>query len=109
MRISVARGGGQANGANRTASITADGRYVAFDSVASNLVPGDDNGRSDVFVRDLRTATTTLAGISTTGAPGDAESTFTAPSERGEAFQSRAGNLVPGTVSGDVQIYFHTP
>jgi Tol biopolymer transport system component len=43
------------NGDSTTPVISADGRYVAFPSLASNLVPGDRNGVSDVFVKDLRT------------------------------------------------------
>jgi len=41
--------GTQGNGASLRASISADGRFVAFESVATNLVPGDTNGRVDVF------------------------------------------------------------
>jgi len=217
-RVSVAHDGWQANGPSRAAAISADGRYVVFDSVASNLTPGDDNGRSDVFLRDLRTSTTTrvsvgcagttipagcygssisadgryltyeatppsgftqaylydrtteattlvsagpggqpgngftfrpavspsgrylsfessatnlvdpvtarrtfhvyvrdlrtattmLASVSTAGVPGDAESGYAAPSEGGVAFQSRAGNLVPDAVPGDLQVYFRS-
>ncbi len=51
-RVSVATGGGQANGDSFTPAISADGRYVAFHSLASNLVAGDTNDTSDVFVRD---------------------------------------------------------
>ncbi len=49
----------QANEGSGHASISADGRYVAFISYASNLVPGDTNGISDVFVRDLQTGALT--------------------------------------------------
>jgi hypothetical protein len=54
-RVSVASDGTQANGGSHVFSpaISADGRYVAFESWASNLVPGDTNERDDVFVRDL--------------------------------------------------------
>ena len=50
-RISVSSSGGQGNGFSSSPSISADGRYVAFDSDASNLVPGDTNDTMDVFVR----------------------------------------------------------
>ena len=53
-RVSVGPGGAQANNGSASASISADGRFVAFVSAASNLVPGDTNGSSDVFVRDRR-------------------------------------------------------
>jgi hypothetical protein len=53
-RVSVPDGGGEANGASSGAALSALGVAVAFESEASNLVPGDTNGVSDVFVRDLR-------------------------------------------------------
>ncbi|MFH8796147.1 hypothetical protein [Streptomyces sp. NPDC017941] len=52
--ISVAADGGPADGSSGNPVISADGRVVAFTSDATNLVPGDTNGRADVFVRDLR-------------------------------------------------------
>ena len=52
--MSVGPGGAQANGESVSRAISADGRFVAFISGATNLVPGDTNGVSDVFVRDLR-------------------------------------------------------
>jgi Tol biopolymer transport system component len=51
-RISVGPGGQQANDGSVAPAISADGRYVAFRSYASNLVAGDTNGATDVFVRD---------------------------------------------------------
>jgi hypothetical protein len=66
-RVSVGPGGVQANGASTDASISADGRYVAFSSLASNLVAGDTNGASDVFVHDRTTSVTTLAGVDENG------------------------------------------
>lgn len=56
--VSVARGGGVGDATSRAASISADGRRVAFESSATNLVAGDDDGVRDVFVRDLPSATT---------------------------------------------------
>jgi Tol biopolymer transport system component len=58
--VSIARGGGVGDATSRAAAISADGATVAFESSATNLVAGDDDGRRDVFVRDLRTATTRL-------------------------------------------------
>lgn len=52
-RISVDADGAQGNGESRSSSLSADGRYVAFDSNATNLVPGDTNGSTDVFVHDV--------------------------------------------------------
>src|ERR1043166_8906170 len=53
-RISVATGGGQANGNSISPEISGDGRFVAFYSTATNLVSGDTNRARDVFVRDLQ-------------------------------------------------------
>ena len=58
--VSVALGGGVGNATSRGAAISADGRTVAFESSASDLVPGDDDGLRDVFVRDLRSGMTRL-------------------------------------------------
>jgi Tol biopolymer transport system component len=77
-------------------TISGNGRYVAFFSDASNLVVGDGNQVQDVFVRDLRTATTSRISVSTTGAEGNDSSFGPAISRNGEhiAFQSFASNLI---------------
>jgi Tol biopolymer transport system component len=79
-------------------SISTDGRYVAFDSDAENLVPGDNNAQNDVFVRDRVTGRTELVSVNTSGQQGD-KGSFT-PSISGDgrwvAFVSDADNLVPG-------------
>ena len=67
VRVSTALGGGQPNGAVGLAVLSADGRYAAFESAASNLVTGDTNASSDVFVRDLLLATTTRASVTSDG------------------------------------------
>ncbi|MFC8125132.1 TolB family protein [Streptomyces sp. NPDC057302] len=59
-KVSVARDGGAADGPSSGASLSEDGRRVAFDSRASNLASGDPNRDTNVFVRDLDTGTTTL-------------------------------------------------
>src|SRR5437762_5813039 len=53
-RVSVASDGTEGNGDSDRPSVSGDGRFVAFESVASNLVPGDTNGTGDVFVHDRR-------------------------------------------------------
>ncbi|MCW2761706.1 MAG: TolB-like protein [Marmoricola sp.] len=62
-RVSVARNGGDPDGASTAPSISASGRFVSFTSDASNLVAGDDNGVSDVFRRDLQTGVTTRVSV----------------------------------------------
>jgi Tol biopolymer transport system component len=61
-RISVSSDGTQANAESAIAAITPEGRFVAFDSRASNLVPGDNDDAFDVFVRDRSTDRTELVG-----------------------------------------------
>ena len=58
--VSLNRGGFGSNGSSYGVRMSADGRYVAFLSSASDLVPGDADGGEDIFVRDLATGTTTL-------------------------------------------------
>ena len=59
-RVSISSAGGEGNGASSHASISADGRFVAFTSLASNLDAGDANGTGDVFVHDRLAGATTL-------------------------------------------------
>lgn len=93
-------------------SISADGRYVAFASDATNLVPNDVNGETDIFVRDTLTGTTTLASVSSTGAQLAANTRDfnlrPAISANGQfvVFQSGANNLVPNDTNGDDQDIF---
>jgi hypothetical protein len=101
-RVSVSSTGRQANGPSSFATISADGRYVAFSSQASDLVRGDTNGLSDVFVRDLKTGKTTRVSLNSRGRQARChaaycESTEPALSAHGRfvAFESSATNLVP--------------
>jgi Tol biopolymer transport system component len=95
-RISVATDDQQGNGHSLRAALSADGRFVAFASYASNLVPGDTNGTPDVFVRDRHQRTTERVSVSSSGTEGDAESGLPALSADGRfvAFRSLAENLV---------------
>jgi Tol biopolymer transport system component len=91
---------GEANGASSNARISADGRFVVFTSQAANLVDGDTNGVSDVFLRDLAAGTTTRLSVSAAGVQGNAAS-GEAPSgisaDGGAvSFSSSASNLVDG-------------
>ncbi len=78
-------------------SISTDGRYVAFSSGATNLVPDDTNDSVDVFVRDLQTGITELVSVTPDGALGNDYSILTSMSSDGRfvAFYSAASNLVP--------------
>jgi Tol biopolymer transport system component len=90
--------GGDGNDDSYAPSISADGRYVAFDSVADNLSTEDDDTRSDIYVRDLQQNTTTLVSRQSTaagGAGGNGDSYLPAISADGRhvAFESTANNL----------------
>jgi Tol biopolymer transport system component len=93
------------------ASISADGRYVAFSSTADDLVPTDSNGSAlDVFVHDRVTGVIELVSVSSTGTHGDYDSGWgSAISADGRfvAFASNATNLVPGGTDGSNQVFIH--
>ena len=78
-RVSVSSNGRQANGPSGSPAISADGRYVAFQSLASNLVRGDTNRISDVFVRDLATGKTSRVSVNSRSS---SRCTWRAPSPR---------------------------
>ncbi len=102
--ISVAADGGLANGPSSQPAISVDGRYVAFASTATNLVAGDRNGASDVFVRDRLTRTTIRASVARGGVEANGPSTTPAISGDGRviSFASAATNLVAGGRGGGV-------
>ncbi|MCH2100660.1 MAG: hypothetical protein MK209_01865, partial [Planctomycetes bacterium] len=111
--------GVQGNGPSSLSSCSSDGRFVAFESLATNLVGFDGNNARDVFLRDRDPdrngvfdeagATTALISMSTLGAQANAASS--APSISGDgasiAFQSTASNLAAGTSGGNSQVYVH--
>ena len=106
-RMSVATGGGQADGRSFVPAISADGRYAAFYSDAANLVSGDANGARDVFIQDRQTGETTRVSVGSAGAEANDDSFEPAISTDGRfvAFSSSATNLVAGD-SNDVNDVF---
>jgi Tol biopolymer transport system component len=96
--VSVSTNGGCANGLSRDSVVTPDGRFVAFSSLASNLVAGDTNGIADIFVRDLQAGTTTLASPGATAVlgSGSCDSPEITPDGRYVVFTSTATNLAAG-------------
>jgi hypothetical protein len=96
-RASVASDGSAANGASWSPRLSGDGRFVAFTSAASNLVPGDTNGVEDVFVHDRVSGTTTRVSVSSTDAQADRAAIRPAINGDGSivAFVSLASTLVP--------------
>lgn len=90
--------GGDGNGDSFSPSISADGRYVAFESYATNLVPIDTNGVRDIFVWDSRTGIVTAVSTGADESETNAESFEPVISADGNsiAFTSSASNLAPG-------------
>jgi Tol biopolymer transport system component len=98
QRASVSTRGAEARESTFGAALSASGRYVAFASAATSLVPGDGNGMNDVFVRDLALRRTSRVSISSSGAESGGHSKKPSISADGNvvAFPSSATNLVPG-------------
>ena len=101
-RVSVSGSGEQGRWMSNYASISADGRYVAFQSLADNLVANDTNSW-DLFVRDLQEGTTELISVASSGEQANSD-TFGIPSisddGRYVAFDSYADNLVANDTNG---------
>lgn len=99
-RVSVTTGGAQANGNSWEPAISADGRFVAFSSDATNLAGDDTNGVLDIFVYDRQTGTTTRVSIASDGTQAENRSADPSLSADGRyiAFVSQANNLVENDV-----------
>ncbi|MFN0007752.1 MAG: TolB family protein [Planctomycetota bacterium] len=104
VRASV---GSEGNGPSTDPSISGDGRYVVFESAATNLVASDANAALDVFLRDLTTLVTSRVSVGASGAEGDGDSTNPSISSDGRwvAFQSAATNFVPGDTNLSVDTF----
>jgi hypothetical protein len=108
-RVSVASDGTQGNDYSFSPSISADGRYVAFYSYVSNLVSGDTNNASDIFVYDTVANTSRRISVASDGTQGNLDSSFADISADGRyvAFQSSASNLVSGDTNGRQDIFVY--
>ena len=105
-RVSVSTQGKQGNGFSSLPAIAPSGRAVAFDFDATNLVPGDTNGATDVFVRNVPLGTTILVSVGLGGVAGNAGSSLRAISANGVVtFLSQASNLVPGDTNGVSDVF----
>jgi Tol biopolymer transport system component len=107
--VSVATSPAGGNEHSGFPSISADGRYVAFYSVASNLVSNDTNNLADIFVRDMTAGTTTRVSVSTLGNQAQGgHSYYPAISADGRhvAFSSHANNLTLDDNNGSIQDVF---
>lgn len=108
-RVSVSSAGVQADGDSWDSSLSADGRYVAFESRAGNLVAGDTNGAFDVFVFDRVSRSTRRASVSTAGAEGNdgSEDPVLSPDGGFVVFWSTADNLTARDITGYSDVFRH--
>ncbi len=108
-RVSLSSAGVQGGGASDLPSISADGRYVAFRSFATNLVAGDTNGKADIFVYDRNTDTIERVSLSSAGAQSNQHSLLPVITSDGRyvAFESTSDNLVPGHTNGQFDIFVY--
>ncbi len=109
-RVSLASDGTEADGHSYNPAISADGRFVAFASYATNLVAGDTNNWVDVFVRDRQTGTTVRVSVASDGSEGHyGGSNYPDLSADGRfvAFWSCATNLVPSDTNSACDIFVH--
>lgn len=107
VRVSVSSAGVQGDGDSSFPSISANGRYVAFESFATGLVPGDTNSVRDVFVHDRVTGATVRASLGTGSVESNGGCGWASISAGGDlvAFESTAGNLVPGDGNGTYDVF----
>ncbi|MFO7697047.1 MAG: hypothetical protein R6X16_07810 [Anaerolineae bacterium] len=107
--VSVHSDGTHANGRSYGPDISHDGRYVAYESYATNLVDGDTNGAADIFVHELATGETRRVSLSSTGAEANANSSTARISYDGHfvVFTSSASNLVTGDTNGVADVFLH--
>ena len=110
--VSKAQGGGPGNGysGDYGLEMSANGRFVAFESVANDLVGSDGNGwGADVFVRDLKKHKTKMVSVSTGGLQGgfaeDSLGTAMSPNGRYVVFNSEVGDLAPGDGDGVIDVF----
>ena len=107
--VSISSNGAQGDDDSYRPAISGDGRYVVFQSDAANLVSGDDNGVTDIFLHDLLSGRTTRISVNSDGEQGDGASLNPSISDDGRviAFHSYAGNLDGGDTNRDRDVFVH--
>src|ERR1035437_8563922 len=100
-------GTGGGNGNSTSGQVSTNGRYVVFQSDSSDLLLGDTNGVSDIFVRDLQAGTNILVSVTSDGSWGNGASTdpVMTPDGRFVAFISAASNLASNDTNGISDIF----
>lgn len=108
-RVSLSSAGTQANQHSHQPALSEEGRYVAFATTASNLVAGDTNGMSDIYVHDRLSGETGRVSVSSAGFQGDGHSYQPTISGDGRlvAFYSQASNLVLDDSNRAEDIFLH--
>jgi HYR domain len=108
-RVSVDSAGREANNFSVGPALSADGRFVAFESMASNLVAADTNETGDIIVHDRQRHETTRVSVASTGLEANSFSLGAAISADGRfvAFHSAASNLVPGDTNGFIDVFLN--
>ncbi|HEX6153402.1 MAG TPA: hypothetical protein VFZ19_07770 [Solirubrobacterales bacterium] len=105
--VSAPEGRPIGNGDSEVPSISADGRYVAFSSMAGNLVPGDEDEKSDVFLKDLQTGSLTLLspGLGGEASNGSSANPVLTPDGRFVVYATTSSNITPADAKHDMSIY----
>ena len=108
-RVSTLSNGNQANGPSSIPNISGNGRFVSFESSATNLVPGDGNGVSDIFVKDRKTKKTRRVSLKSNGTQSNGLSVYSdiSPNGRYVTFTSVATNLVNGDTNAQPDVFRH--
>jgi Tol biopolymer transport system component len=113
IRVSVNNAGNHGSGSSSAPAISADGRYVAFKSIASDLVDDDFGGFVDIFVHDRITSVTTRASVDSAGNEGNNHTSQNQPypaisaNGRYVVFGSRASNMVADDTNGHTDVFVH--
>lgn len=107
FRASITHDGKQSNAPSGAPFLTPDGRTVVFQSAASNLVPGDTNGKSDIFVHNLAAAQTLRITMGFDGSEANGDSICPSASDHASVivFSSNASNLVPQDGNGTMDVF----
>jgi len=106
-RVSVKSGGGEANSLSEHASISRDGKWVAFATAASNLDPADPDGVRDIYRKDVASGALTLVSMNAAGLKGNWDSIRPSLSDDGRfvAFESQSSVWLPGDAHGTPELF----